>query len=244
MARRSSARAAAPSRRVEEWSSEARLAEYRELLGDDAEGVATPAPSPTRPRTGRRFGPLGWVVGAAAGILFVRVLFGVLMGFPDGRFDAYAAGEPAAAFESVEDGFAAEFPADPVRVDHPPFHEMPEVQMVGYEVRLGEGFLGGTDQIVAVTVGSPLDVSAIGDPERVLWYGVKGGATSVEGTIESTSYRVVDGRPTTDFTIAADRGSIRGRALVAGDRIFVLEVVAEEGRYPAFSRLAETFRVL
>lgn len=82
------------------------------------------------------------------------------------------------------------------------------------------------------------------DPVVALDQAVQEAASSVSGTLESSTRLTVEGFPAVDYVIAVDKGRLEARAILTGRRIYLVQRVARQPDQGDFRRLVDSFDLL
>jgi len=82
------------------------------------------------------------------------------------------------------------------------------------------------------------------DPVVALDQAVQEAASSVSGTLESSTRLTVEGFPAVDYVIAVDKGRLEARAILTGRRIYLVQRVARQPDQGDFGRLVDSFDLL
>lgn len=157
---------------------------------------------------------------------------------PGGEAPPGEAGDGWLSFESADEGFRVDLPVEPVRDEQTIPSEAGPLRVVIFVAQVDDtaGYnVGYTDYPEAV-----LDVES----DVLLDGAVRGAATNVSGTVESSTKLDVDGFPAVDYVITAGGADLQARAILVERRLYVLQRGGPQSDEEGFQRLVESFELV
>lgn len=142
------------------------------------------------------------------------------------------------AFESGEGRFRVALPEEPARQEEDVDEEDLETKAVLFTSQLGD-----TATVNVSYADYPEAITEI-DPRVVLAGAVQGAVKRVSGTLARQTPLTAEGSPAVDYVIEGDEGWLQARAILVGNRLYLLQLAAPRPDAAAFERLVTSFELL
>lgn len=192
--------------------------------GATVAGVSPSLPSP--PPVGSRWRLVAVLVVALAG------LAGCSGGSDASERRAWA------VFQSEEGRFRVALPEQPERREQGVDEDDLETKAV-----LFTSTFGNSATVNVSYADYPETITEI-DPRVVLTGAVAGAVKRVSGTLARQTPLTAEGSPAVDYVIEGDEGWLQARAVLVGNRLYLLQLAASRPNARAFERLVTSFELL
>ena len=141
-------------------------------------------------------------------------------------------------FESGEGRFRVALPEQPTRREEDVDDDDLETKVVLFTSRFGD-----TATMNVSYADYPEAITEI-EPRLVLTGAVQGAVNRVSGTLARQTPLTAEGAPAVDYVIEGDDGWLQARAILVGNRLYLLQLAAEKPDARAFERLVTSFELL
>lgn len=141
-------------------------------------------------------------------------------------------------FESGEGRFRVALPEQPARREEDVDDDDLETKVVLFTSRFGD-----TATMNVSYADYPEAITEI-EPRLVLTGAVQGAVNRVSGTLARQTPLTAEGAPAVDYVIEGEDGWLQARAILVGNRLYLLQLAAERPDARAFERLVTSFELL
>ncbi|MDP9418854.1 MAG: hypothetical protein M3P53_01645 [Actinomycetota bacterium] len=155
-----------------------------------------------------------------------------------GSSDSSGANRAWPLFESGEGRFRVALPEEPARHEQDVDEEDLETKAVLFTSKFGD-----TATVNVSYADYPEAITEI-EPRVVLAGAVKGAVNRVSGTLARQTPLTAEGSPAVDYVIEGDEGWLQARAILVGNRLYLLQLAAPRPNAGAFERLVTSFELL